>query len=239
MGCFTVLKSKKKRSDQPVYTNRVNPKEQSPATTTTTLPEPKSQTRTLQSAPPSFRNRVKPVQPASRVANNRARALSAPSTLDAAEQEALEAMEYEEPEESKYRTFSSKELLRSPSPQPLPLPSPQNTSSGPLRSMGSFKSATASGPLVQMLSGPLQPAPEPLPLPPSGTAALRNFSFEEVSNACFHFSSERCVSEGLSSTIYKASFGDDVSSSKRYEATVTRLYPSHQVNFFFIWDFFL
>ncbi|PON92755.1 Tyrosine-protein kinase [Trema orientale] len=213
MGCFTVLKSKKKRSEQPVYiSKRINPKEQAP----TTLPEPKIQTRSLQSAPPSFRTRVKPIQPVNRVTNSRTRALSAPSTLDAAEQDALSSMEYEEAEESKYRTGSTREQ-RSPSPQPLPLPSPQGAAAAALRSMGSFKSVNASGPLYT--SGPL-------PLPPIGT--LRNFSYEEIASACHHFSSDRCVSEGLSSIIYKASFGDDASSSKRFEASVTRLHPSTQ-----------
>ena len=108
MGCFTVLKSKKKRSEQPVCIKRTNHNEQAP----TTLPEPKVQTRSLQSAPPSFRTRVKPIQPVNRVAYNRTRALSAPSTLDA-EQDALVSMEYEEVEESKYRTVSAKEQ-RSP-----------------------------------------------------------------------------------------------------------------------------
>ncbi|EXC23827.1 putative receptor-like protein kinase [Morus notabilis] len=211
MGCFTVLKSKKKRAEQPVYVKRINPKEHAP----TTLPEPKIETRSLQSAPPSFRTRVKPIQPVSRVTNSRARALSAPSTLDAAEQDALSSMDYEEAEEPKYRTVSTKEQ-RPPSPRPLPLPSPQG-STAPLRSMGSFKSITASGPLHSA---------EPLPLPP--TVTLRNFSYDEIASACLHFSSDRCVSEGLSSVIYRASFGDDASSLKRFEATVTRLHPSTQ-----------
>lgn len=212
MGCFTVLKGKKKRSEQPAYVKRTNPKDHAPPTT---LPEPKIQTRSLQSAPPSFRTRVKPIQPVSRVTSNRTRALSAPSTLDVAEQDALASLDYEEAEEPRYRTASTKEQ-RSPSPQPLPLPSPQVTAA-PLRSMGSFKSVTASGPLY---------AAEPLPLPP--TATLRNFSYDEIASACLHFSSDRCMSEGLSSIIYRASFGDDVSSSKRFEATVTRLHPSAQ-----------
>ncbi|GMN40581.1 hypothetical protein TIFTF001_009795 [Ficus carica] len=212
MGCFTVLKGKKKRSEQPAYVKRTNLKDHAPPTT---LPEPKIQTRSLQSAPPSFRTRVKPIQPVSRVTSNRTRALSAPSTLDVAEQDALASMDYEEAEEPRYRTASTKEQ-RSPSPQPLPLPSPQVTAA-PLRSMGSFKSVTASGPLY---------AAEPLPLPP--TATLRNFSYDEIASACLHFSSDRCMSEGLSSIIYRASFGDDASSSKRFEATVTRLHPSAQ-----------
>ncbi|TQD78327.1 hypothetical protein C1H46_036132 [Malus baccata] len=149
MGCFTGLKSKKKKSEQTIHIKRV-PKEQKP----TTLPEPK--TRSLQSAPPSFRNRVKPIQPANRVVSNRARALSAPSTLDAADQDDLS--EYEEPEDSKYRSGTVKEQL-SPVPQPLPLPSPQVAAA--LRTTGSFKSVTNSGSLY---------ASGPLPLPP--TAAL-------------------------------------------------------------------
>ncbi|BFG36586.1 hypothetical protein CerSpe_228600 [Prunus speciosa] len=222
MGCFTVLKSKKKKSEQTIYVKCVpNHKEQTPAT----LPEPQVQTRTLQSAPPSFRNRVKPIQPVnSRATNNRTRALSAPSTLDAADQEALSSVEYEEPEDSKYRSGTIKEQL-SPIPQPLPLPSPQGAAA--LRTTGSFKSVTTSGPLY---------ASGPLPLPPTGalpagtlpTGTLRNFLYEEIASACHNFSSDRCMSEGLSSIIYKASFGDDSSSSKKFEATVTRLHPSTQ-----------
>lgn len=211
MGCFTVLKSKKKKADQPAYIKRVNPQELTP----TTLPEPKLQSRTLQSAPPSFRTRVKPVQPVKRIMNSRTRALSAPSSLDAAEQDALASIECEEQEELKSRVGLTKEQ-RSPSPQPLPLPSPQGAAV--LKATGSFKAGNASGPLY---------ASGPLPLPPFG--ALRNFGYEELSNACLNFSSDRCVSEGLSSIIYKASFGDDASGSKKLEATVTRLHPSTQV----------
>ncbi|XP_015897445.3 probable serine/threonine-protein kinase PBL1 isoform X2 [Ziziphus jujuba] len=206
MGCFTVLKCKKKRSEQNVHIKRVSPTEKTP----TTLPEPQIATRSLQSAPPSFRTRVKPIQPVNRVTNCRTRALSAPSSLDAAEQDALSSIEYDEPDESKYRATSTKEQ-RPPSPQPLPLP----TLGRVLKSTDSFKSGTASGPL----SGPL-------PLPPSGT--LRNYPYEEIASACHHFSSDRCMSEGLSSIIYKASFGDETSSSKKFEATVTRLHPSTQ-----------
>lgn len=211
MGCFTVLKSKKKKSDQIAYVKRVSHNEHVP----TVLPEPQTHTRSLQSAPPSFRTRVKPIN---KVNNNRTRTLSAPSTLDAAEQDALASVEYEEQEESKHRGGSMKEQ-RSSSPQPLPLPSPQGGAA--LKAIGSFKSATASGPLY---------ASGPLPLPPTGS--LRNFQYEEIAAACHNFSSDRCMSECLSSTIYKASFGDDVSSTKKFEATVTRLHPSTQVHLF-------
>ncbi|CAI8600982.1 unnamed protein product [Vicia faba] len=209
MGCFPILKRKKKKSDQIVYVKRVSPGEDSP----TVLPEPQTHTRTLQSAPPSFKIRVKPIQSSVKVSNNRVRALSAPSSLDEADQDALASIEYEE-EEPKYRAASVKEQ-RSPSPQPLPLPSPKG--GGTLKTIGSFKSGTASGPLY---------ASGPLPLPPTGS--LRIFSYDELAAACHNFSSDRYMSESLSSTIYKASFGDDASSSKKFEATVTRLRPSNQ-----------
>lgn len=186
------------------------------------LPEPQMRSRLLQSAPPSFRTRVKPSQPVKRLTNSRTRALSAPSSLDAAEQDALSSVDYDEDEPTnQVGSASMKEQQRSPSPQPLPLPAPQNASV--LKTMGSFKAVNGSGPLVAS-SGPL-------PLPRSGT--LRNFSYEEILSACNSFSSDRCMSEGLSSMIYKASFGDEVAGSKKLEATVTRLHPSPQVILFF------
>lgn len=213
MGCFTVLKGKKKKSDPIMYVKRVSHNDHTP----TVLPEPQTRTRSLQSAPPSFRTRVKPIQPISNVTNNRIRALSAPSTLDAAEQDDLNSIVYEEQEESKYRAGSMKEQHTS-SPQPLPLPSPKGGST--LKAIGSFKLGMPSVPIH--VSGPL-------PLPPTGS--LRNFPYDEIASACHNFSSDRCMSECLSSTIYKAYFGDDASSSKKFEATVTRLHPSSQVLF--------
>ncbi|KAB2067449.1 hypothetical protein ES319_A09G227100v1 [Gossypium barbadense] len=209
MGCFAVLKSKKKKSEQSVFVKPTARKEQMP----TTLPEPQVQTRSLQSAPPSFKTRVKPIQPNNKATSNRTRTLSAPSSLNTAEQDALVSVEFEEQEELKSYVGVAKEQ-RSPSPQPLPLPSPRSSA---LKTMGSFKAGNVTGPLF---------ASGPLPLPPSGT--LRNFSYEEILAACHHFSSDRCTSEGLSSVMYKASFGDDSSSSKKFEATVTRLHPSTQ-----------
>ncbi|XP_052173876.1 probable serine/threonine-protein kinase PBL1 [Diospyros lotus] len=214
MGCFPVLKNKKKKSEQTSYVRRVNPQEHSP----TTLPEPHVQTRALQSAPPSFRTRVKSAHPVSKAINSRTRALSAPSSLDVAEQDALSSMECEEQEESKSRIGSMKEYP-SASPQPLPLPSPQIQSSTVLKAMGSFKTVMSSGPLN---------ASGPLPLPPGHSGLLRNFSFDKIAAACLNFSPERCMSEGLSSVMYRASFGDDSSGSKKLEATVTRLHPSTQ-----------
>ncbi|KAE8698030.1 B3 domain-containing transcription repressor VAL2-like isoform X1 [Hibiscus syriacus] len=205
------MKSKKKKSEQSAFVKPIAHKEHMP----TTLPEPKVPTRSLQSAPSSFKTRVKPIQSDNKATSSRARArtLSAPSSLDAAEQDSLAMVEFEEQEELKISAGVAKEQ-RSSSPQPLPLPSPHSTS---LTTIGSFKAVNASGP---------QSASGPLPLPPSGT--LRNFSYEEISAACHHFSSDRCTSEGLSSVMYMASFGDDASSSKKFEATVTRLHPSTQ-----------
>ncbi|XP_077213997.1 protein kinase superfamily protein [Tasmannia lanceolata] len=215
MGCFTVLKSKKKKIEQPIRIKPINHQDNTP----TTLPEPQSQSRSLQSAPPSFRTRAKPVQSvnlqsANRVSISRTRALSAPSSLHVADEEAFSSIEYDEQEEAKLRAGLAKDQ-RAPSPQPLPLPSPQT--GAVLKNMGSFKSSNASGPIF---------ASGPLPLPPLG--GLRNFPYDEIAAACQHFSPERCVSEGLSSMIYKASFGDDASGSKKLDATVTRLLPSTQ-----------
>ncbi|KAK9124735.1 hypothetical protein Sjap_014337 [Stephania japonica] len=210
MGCFTVLKSKKKKSERLPPTKLHKPQECTPVE----LPEPQSQGRSLQSAPPSFRNRTKTVQPVNQTMSSRTRALSAPSSLSAADRDALSSVEYDDHDDSRGRVSLMKEH-NSPSPQPLPLPSPQRNPT--LKNIGSFKLSNASGPLYP--SGPL-------PLPPLG--GLRNFSYEEVSTACQLFSRDRCMSEGLSSIIYRASFGDDVSNSKKLEATVLRLLPSYQ-----------
>jgi hypothetical protein len=208
MGCFTGLKSKKKKSEQTAHIKLVNPQEQTP----TTLPEPQIPTRSLQSAPPSFRTRVKPTQQNNKVKNSRTRALSAPSSLDAADQDALATAEYEEVEEEEEVSKSRKEQHLAISPQPLPLPSPA------LKNTSSFKNP----------SGPLY-ASGPLPLPPTPSGALRNLPYDEIAAACNNFSSDRCMSEGLSSIIFKASFGDETTSgSKKFEASVTRLHPSTQ-----------
>ncbi|KAE8718589.1 Detected protein of confused Function [Hibiscus syriacus] len=55
-----------------------------------------------------------------------------------------------------------------------------------------------------------------------------NGKFQNRESACHHFSSDRCTSEGLSSVMYKASFGEETLISKKFEATVTRLHPSTQ-----------
>ncbi|KAG5089033.1 hypothetical protein JHK86_001645 [Glycine max] len=137
------------------------------------------------------------------------------------------------------------------SPQPLPLPSHQG--GGALKAIDSFKSGIASvslyasGPApdvaeqdafssveyeeleglkhrVGLMKEQCSSIPQPLHLPPTGL--IRNFTYEEIAAACHNFSSDRCMSERLSSTIYSASFGDDASSAKKFEATVTRLHSS-------------
>lgn len=188
MGCFTVLK---KKSVPTVH---------------------QTQARPLQSSPPSFRTKVNPI---TNVTNNRTRVSSAPSALDAAEQNALASSEYEEQPQSKHHVGLMRER-RLPTPQPLPLP----PRCGALGATSSFRLRTLSGPLC---------TPGPLPLPPTGL--LRNFTYEEIAAACHNFSSDRCVSECLSSTIYRATFGGGASSSKKFEATVTRLHSSTQALF--------
>ncbi|KAK7349698.1 hypothetical protein VNO77_07278 [Canavalia gladiata] len=281
MGCFTVFKRKKKKANQIIHSKYVSRNEHVP----TVLPEPQTHACLVQSAPPSFRTRVKSIHPINTVTNNITRALSAPSALDVADQDALASVEYEEREESNYGMGSMKDQ-RSSSPQPLPLPSHQG--GGALKATGSFKSRTACGPLYAsglapdaaerdalasveyeeqeeskhrvgsmkeqrlsnpqplplpshkggggalkatgsfksgMASGPLY-ASGPLPLPPTGL--LRNFPYEEIAAACHNFSLDQCMSESLSSTLYKASFGGDASSAKKFDATVTCLQPSTQ-----------
>lgn len=149
------------------------------------------------------------------------------------------------------------------SPQPLPLPSHQG--GGALKAIDSFKSGIASvslyasGPApdvaeqdafssveyeelegskhrVGLMKEQCSSIPQPLHLPPTGL--IRNFTYEEIAAACHNFSSDRCMSERLSSTIYSASFGDDASSAKKFEATVTRLHSSTQVLFFILLFYF-
>ncbi|KAJ9544856.1 hypothetical protein OSB04_024563 [Centaurea solstitialis] len=223
MGCLTVLKGKKKKSNPSIHVKRINPQDPTP----TTLPEPLTHARALQSAPPSFRTRVRPVQPTPTANTSRMRAWSAPSTLDTAEQDTLSAADFDDHEDSKTRGGGLP-----PVPQPLPLPAPHAAN---LKSMGSFKVGSGSGPLVPLhTSGPLPLPPSgallpptvPSSLPASGT--LKNFSFEEIAAACRNFSPDRCVSEGLSSVMYRASFGEDTSNVKNHQGTVTSLHPSSQ-----------
>lgn len=220
MGCLTVLKGRKKKSNPAIHVKRVNPQDPTP----TVLPEPITQTRALQSAPPSFRTRVNSVKQSHTIISNRLRTLSAPSTLDTPDQDALSTAEYEEHEESKIRS-SGGGGSRLP-PVPLPLPAPH---SGNLKTMGSFKVGSGSGPLPPVnTSGPLPLPPSGNHLPPTIPSPLKNFSFEEIATACVNFSPERCVSEGLSSVMYRASFGED-NSVKNLQATVTSLRLSSQV----------
>ncbi|MCL7045520.1 hypothetical protein MKW94_012272 [Papaver nudicaule] len=212
MGCFTVFrKGKQKKSDRPAGSIKSVKPQESSTTPSSVLPEPQNiSRRSLQSAPSSFKTRVVAAQPVKHQSGitGRSRTLSAPSSLNDAERDNMFfSAEFDERgDDSGSFRYLSREY---PSPQPLPLPSPQSV----LQNRGSFKQADFSG---------------PLPLPPSG-GGLKNFSYEELASACQQFSADRCMSEGLSSVMYKASFGDDsTSSSKRLEATVTRLLPTTQ-----------
>ncbi|RRT82798.1 hypothetical protein B296_00019330 [Ensete ventricosum] len=211
MGCFTVLKYKKKKSGCFGNKKPMNAAE----TVTCALPEPAQPGPSIQSAPPSVRNRTKPAQSGHRILNSRARALSAPSTLVVADQYALASLEYDDQEECKGRGISVK-AQRFSNPLPLPLPSRHTFS---LRNLENVNFKNTSGSILS--SGPL-------PLPPLVGGGLRNFSYEEILAACQNFSVDRCMSEGLSTTVYKGTFGDDSMCLKRSEATVTRLLPSCQ-----------
>lgn len=100
----------------------------------TAFPEPPIQMRTLQSAPPSYRDRIKPVHPNNSITNTMGRALSVPSNLDAAEHNAL-SVDYEERLNSK-SPFGSLKERQNPNPQPLSLPLPQNATV--LKNSGKF-----------------------------------------------------------------------------------------------------
>ncbi|XP_031497585.1 probable serine/threonine-protein kinase PBL1 [Nymphaea colorata] len=188
MGCFTVLKNRRKKSDRPID---AKPRED------IENPIPRSSERSLQSAPPSFRNRTK-FEVIGHTHSERMRVLSAPSSLIVYEQE-----------EGKLQKRAVGE--KRAKPHPLPLPSPQGSSG--LKHMSSFNSNCSSDPVS--VSGPL-------PLPPLG--GLRFFSFDEIVAACNNFSPDRCVADGLSTTTYRASFGDESCGSKALEATVVCLH---------------
>ncbi|CAO2182509.1 unnamed protein product [Urochloa humidicola] len=215
MGCFSALRYKKKKGalDNPLAPSKksIDARE----STSSRLPEPEVHVPSLQSAPPSFRNRAKISQSANKVSNSRARVLSAPSTLIVVDQFGFPYAEYKDQDDSRDKEGSTKGH-RFSNPLPLPLPSPEGHS---LRNFGSFKGGNVSGPLE--MSGPL-------PLPLEKYIGLRIFSYEEVSSACQWFSSDQYVSETLGSTSYKATFRDDYSGTKTTEATVARLLPSTQ-----------
>ncbi|KAL6616294.1 hypothetical protein ACP70R_038564 [Stipagrostis hirtigluma subsp. patula] len=210
MGCFTVLRSKKKKTllESTIVASKrsVDARE----STSSRLPEPEVHAPSLQSAPPSFKNRTKISQSANKVSNSRARVLSAPSTLIVVDQYGLSYAEFEDQDDLREKGGSTRGH-RFSNPLPLPLPSSEGSS---LRNFGSFKASNA--------SGPLEPS-GPLPLPPKKFDGLRNLSYEEVSSACQWFSVDQCVSETPTSKSYKASFRDDFNDVKTIEATVARL----------------
>ncbi|KAI5006822.1 hypothetical protein ZWY2020_034654, partial [Hordeum vulgare] len=209
MGCFTGLRSKKKKS--PLVASK---KQGGARDTSLRLPEPEAHVPSLQSAPPSFRDRAKICQSANKVSYSRARVLSAPSSLILVDQDGLPYAEFDDQDDSRGKGGAIK--AHRFSNRCLPLPSPEGSS---LRNFGSFKAINASGPLE--VSGPL-------PLPPKRSEGLKNFSYDEISTACQWFSGDHRVSETLTSTSYKALFRDDFVEPKKMEAIVARLLPSNQ-----------
>ncbi|EPS73757.1 hypothetical protein M569_00992, partial [Genlisea aurea] len=201
MGCFTVLKRKTKK--------KMSENARNPSSASHVLPEHQKphSTSILHSAPPSFRTRVKPLQQSSSN-HGRIRTLSAPSSLDAAKQDAADFGEQQEDLKKDQHHFDD--------PQPLPLPS-SCIANNALRPASSFKVANVPPP--DDMSGPL-------PLPPP--CSVVNFTHEEIASACHNFSPERCLSESLHSIVYRATFSEDSFGSKKVEATVTRLHPSNQ-----------
>jgi hypothetical protein len=219
MGCFSVLRPKKRRS-----VHALNERPSNSSETPVRLPEPEPAGPSLQSAPPSFRNCARNYSQSS--FSSRARTLSAPSSLVLADQYTISPASFYDQEDSKSK-IAMKDEHRYSNALPLPLPSPEDSGSPPaLKNWGSFKTTSnVSGPLVSLpldFSGPL-------PLPPLSGNGLRNFSYEEVSTACQHFSTDRCMSEGINMTMYKATFGDELVATKKIEATVTRVLVSSQV----------
>ncbi|XP_074558464.1 putative serine/threonine-protein kinase PBL18 [Curcuma longa] len=209
MGCFTILKQNKKKKNWSFASKKAQNLNES---TASTLPEPDRDRPSLQSAPPSFRNRTRSAQSINQSLNVRARALSAPSSLVVVDRNVLE---FDDQEECKGRSWLVKDQHFS-NPLPLPLPSPRTNSV--LKNFSSFKSIQPMG--SSNTSGPL-------PLPQS-KKALRNFSYDEISTASQHFSPEFCISESSSFTVYNATIGSEMTTSKKIEATVTRLQHSSQ-----------
>ncbi|CAA7398245.1 unnamed protein product [Spirodela intermedia] len=216
MGCFSHLKTKKEKSQAGASViNEEAAKEKLPAKFPRLEEEPRG--RSLRSAPSSFKTRPQSSQQFNRAANSRARALSAPSSLDSADQHHLLSVDPEEQEEEHKDEVGSAKDHRFSSSQPLPLPSPPDTSSA-LKNAGSFSFKLTNSNSVSATSGPL-------PRPPLG--GVRSFSFKEIAAACQNFSADRRAFDSLSSTAYTASFGDDFG-GKKLEATVIRLLPSKQ-----------
>ncbi|KAG6495441.1 hypothetical protein ZIOFF_043265 [Zingiber officinale] len=201
MGCFTILKQNKKKKNVSFASKRPPKLNES---STSTLPEPECDKPSLQSAPPSFRNRTRSSQSIS--PNVRARALSDPPSLIVADRDVLE---FDDQEECKGRSWPVKDQHFS-NPLPLPLPSPRTDSV--LKNFSSFKSN-------QPMSSSNTSGPLPLPQSKKG---LRNFSYDEISIASQHFSLEFGISESSSMTVCNATFGNEIT-SKKIEATVTCL----------------
>ncbi|CAA6661875.1 unnamed protein product [Spirodela intermedia] len=180
MGCFSHLKTKKEKSQAGASViNEETAKEKLPAKFPRLEEEPRG--RSLRSAPSSFKMRPQSSQQFNRAANSRARALSAPSSLDSADQHHLLSVDPEEQEEEHKDQVGSAKDHRFSSSQPLPLPSPPDTSSA-LKNAGSFSFKLTNS---------------------------NSLFLQRDRAACQNFSADRRAFDSLSSTAYTASFGDD------------------------------
>nr|XP_027186451.1 probable serine/threonine-protein kinase PBL1 [Cicer arietinum] len=226
MGCFNALKYMKKKGEK-CNTQHISHSEHA----STALPQLETQNYSMHTSMKSIQHNMGVIH------STRTRALSTRTALDdAAAQETLASIELEEKERSKSQARLSKEL-HSPSPQPLPLPFPQGDAFDLFHYEEQVWSKTRDRLMKKQRSSSSQPLPLPSPIGRSSLKAsgsiksgktidsIRYFPYEEIAAACLNFSSDRCISECLSSTIYKASFGID-SSSKKLKATVTCLQPS-------------
>ncbi|CAI8600675.1 unnamed protein product [Vicia faba] len=128
MGCLTVIKNMKKKYER--SKSQIGSRNEK---VSTAMPQLQA-SRSLHFNPQNPKSSVKSANPINRVTYNRTRALSAPSALEAAEQEALASIEQEEQEMSKTLARLMKEpRVPSPVPSPLPLPLPSPRSRGPLK----------------------------------------------------------------------------------------------------------
>ncbi|CAL5211149.1 unnamed protein product [Lathyrus oleraceus] len=128
MGCLTVIKNMKKRYEKSKSQSGSRNEQLS-----TALPQLQA-SRSLHFNPRNPKTSGKSPNPVTRVTNNRTRALSAPSALEAAEQEALASIEQEEREMPKTLARLMREpRVPSPVPCPLPLPLPSPGRRGPLK----------------------------------------------------------------------------------------------------------
>ncbi|MED6115052.1 hypothetical protein PIB30_086456 [Stylosanthes scabra] len=203
MGCFLTLL--KKKLDEMKLKNQISRNKN----LASHLAEPRRQSvsSSALSSPASFRAEPSnPVFP--NIINNfhGGPVSASSSSLSEAEQDAVAAIAHVQQPRCQYG-LSNGLFPTHPHPHPVPLPRPP--------------------PALSPLKANVSSSPTSSPVSPSRTSSLRYYRYEEILAACQNFSSERCVLQCVSSSNFKASFGDD-SSSRTVEATVTRVNPSIQ-----------